>query len=254
MVRQMKILCMLFTLVLVTLSVRAQVKDTILTFNPVVDDITLRIPVLEDLIDSAIVHSAKLKAADAFTYIYKYETKTAQRQWMENLYFDATFDKDYWDALTHNSTDRGEVYTILGIQDNFRALVGLQVRMPLDDIWDRRNRVKTARKWIEKSISEKNDAVLEIRKDIIEQYNKLIINQRILKIANDNQIYMSLQMAMAERDFVNGQISLYELCRLNEMNRKSVYDFETARYEFYNAYMILQELVGIKFNVINSIE
>jgi len=251
---KVKIFGILFILVILATAGISQVKDTTLTFNPVVDDITLRIPVLDDLIDSAIIHSPLLKSYDALTYIYRYETKTARRQWMENLFFDTHITSDYYDGLTNNTSNYGDANITLSTQDNFRTYVGLQIRMPLDDVWDRRNRVKTARKWVEKTISERDEEILVIRKAIIEQYNKLIINQRILKIANDNQIYMSLQMAMAERDFVNGQITLYELCRLNEMNRKSVYDFETARIDFYNAYMILQELVGIKFNVINSIE
>ncbi|MFC2102763.1 TolC family protein [Bacteroidota bacterium] len=254
MLRKFHLISLLLILSFFSLCGVAQVKDTTFTFNPVVDDITIRIPVLEDLIDSAIIHSPILKSYDALAYIYRYETISAKRQWMENLFIDTHVTNDYYDGLNNNSTNFGIQNSTLTTQDNFRSYIGLQIRMPMDDLWDRKNRVKTARKWVEKTISEREDQIILIRKAIIEQYNKLITNQRILTIANDNQIYMSLQMAMAERDFVNGLISLYELARLNELNRRSVYDFETSRYEFYNAYMQLQELVGIKFNVINSIE
>jgi len=232
----------------------AQVKDTTYLFNPIVDDITLRIPPLEDLIDSAIVHSPYLKYVDADIYINKYQEKSAKREWMSNLYLDANIATDYYDGLTNNTTSLGDINSVLTNQDNSRYLIGVSIRMPMDDLWDRRNRVKAARKLVERTISERDFRIQEIRKSIIEQYNKLIINQRILKIANDNQIFMSLQMAMAEKEFLNGQLTLYELARLNEMNRKAVTDFEYARIDFYNAYMILQELVGIKFNVITNIE
>ena len=180
--------------------------------------------------------------------------KTARREWMQNLYLDFNAIINYYDGLTHNKTNLGDINSVLTTQDANRYAVGASIRMPMDDLWDRRNRVKTATKYVERAISEKDYQTQEIRKAVIEQYNKLIINQRILRIANDNQIFMGMQMAMAEKDFINGQMTLYEMARLNEMNRKAVTDFESARIEFYNAYMILQEIVGIRFNVINKIE
>ncbi|MFH1161097.1 MAG: TolC family protein [bacterium] len=232
----------------------SQVKDTLFVYNPFVDDITLRIPPLEDLIDSAIVHSPYLKYLDADIYINKYMVKSARREWMANLYLDGNIGTDYYTGLTDNITNLGDINSVLTTQDNTRILVGVSIRMPLDDLWDRTNRVKIRRKYVERTISERERQILEIRKSVIEQFNKLFINQKILKIANDNQIFMGMQIAMAEKEFINGQISLYEFAQVSEMNRRAVTDFEQARIEFYNAYMILQEIVGIKFNVINNIE
>lgn len=231
-----------------------QSKDTLFVFNPIVDDITLRIPPLDDLIDSAIVHSPQVKAAEAEIYMRKYGIKSAQREIMTNFYLDAGMNVYYQDALTNNQTNLGDLNSVLSNQDVSNYALGMSIRLPLDDLMDRRNRVKHATKFYEQAFSERDYQIRLLRSELIIQYNRLIINQKILKIANDNQIYMGLQMALAEKEFLNGQISLYELARLNEMNRRAVTDFEQARNEFYNAYMILQELVGIKFNVINSIE
>ncbi|MBL7137180.1 MAG: TolC family protein [Bacteroidales bacterium] len=231
-----------------------QTRDTLFVFNPIIDDITLRIPPLDDLIDSAIVHSPEVKAADAEIYLRKYGIKSAQRDFLTNFYLDAGMNVFYQDALTSNRTNLGDINSVLSTQDNSGYALGISIRMPLDDLMDRRNRVKHATKFMEQAFSERDYQIRLLRRDIIIQYNRLIINQKILRIANDNQIYMSLQMALAEKEFLNGQISLYELARLNEMNRRAVTDFEQARNEFYNAYMILQEIVGIKFNVINNIE
>ncbi|NQV02886.1 MAG: TolC family protein, partial [Bacteroidia bacterium] len=199
-------------------------------------------------------HSPRVASVDAEIYIRKYGIKTARRDIMQNFYMDAGMNLDYMDGLTNNKTNLGDINSVLTNQDNSRYAMGVSVRMPLDDLMDYRNRVKTATKYLEQAFSERDVQIKEIRRSIIEQYNRLIINQKILKIANDNQIFMSLQMALAEKEFLNGQLSLYELARLNEMNRKAVTDFEQSRNEFYNAYMILQEIVGIRFNVINNIE
>lgn len=231
-----------------------QSEDTLFVFNPIVDDITQRIPPLDDLLDSAMVHSPRLKQFDADISFYRYKVRTAKREFLENIYLDAYTQFDIWDGLTENTTNLGDKSSVLTFQDNSRYAVGASIRMPIDDLWDRRNRVKAATSLVERSIAEREFQAQDLRKAVIQQYNKLIINQRIMKIANDNQIYMALQMAMAEKEFINGQMTLYELARLNEMNRRSVYDFETARVQLYDAYMILQEIVGIKFNVISNID
>ncbi|MBC8435979.1 MAG: TolC family protein [Bacteroidetes bacterium] len=251
---KLRVFSIIFLLVTTTLISFGQVKDTLYVFNPMIDDITMRIPPLDDLIDSAIVHSPNVQAADAEIYMRKYQIKSARRDIMTNFYLDAGMNIYYLDVLTNNKTNLGDISAVLSTQDNSSYALGLSIRLPLDDLMDRRNRIKYATKYMEQGFSERDYQIRLIRRDIIVQYNRLIINQKILKIANDNQIYMGLQMALAEKEFLNAQISLYEIARLNEMNRRAVTDFEQARNEFYNAYMILQEIVGIKFNVINSIE
>ncbi len=232
-----------------------QDKDTsIVVFNPLIDDIMQRIPPLEDLIDSALVHSPFLKVKDADVAMAKYRVKTARRDWMQNLYADGMVSTDIWDALTNNKTNLGDANTILSLQNNNRYQLSMSFRLPLDDLWDRRNRVKTAIKDVEKAMAVKENEILELRKLIIVQYNQLLVTQKKLKIANDNVTTNALQKEMGDKEFLNGQTTLYELANINEMNRKAITDFEEARNAFYNAYMILQEIAGIKFNVINKIE
>jgi outer membrane protein TolC len=161
---------------------------------------------------------------------------------------------DVWDALTNNRTSYGDDNTILSYQDNYRYLAAMSFRLPLDDLWDRHNRIKAETKFLEKNMAVRDNQILELRKSIIEEYNTLIVTQKILKIANDNVIANALQKEMGDKEFVNGQTTLYQLAYINEMYRKAVTDFEQARIEFYNSYMILQEICGIKFNVINKIE
>jgi outer membrane protein TolC len=195
-----------------------------------------------------------LKVTDADISIARYRIKTARRDWMQNLYIDGMLQTDVWDALTNNRTSYGDDNTILSYQDNYRYLAAMSFRLPLDDLWDRHNRIKAETKFLEKNMAVRDNQILELRKSIIEEYNTLIVTQKILKIANDNVIANALQKEMGDKEFVNGQTTLYQLAYINEMYRKAVTDFEQARIEFYNSYMILQEICGIKFNVINKIE
>jgi outer membrane protein TolC len=233
-------------------------QDSTVTFNPLVDDITLRIPSLEDLIDSAIVNSPLLRSQDADIAIWKYKVKTAKREWMQNLYIDGLLQNDTWDSKTQVADitipDNPIPNETRTYQNNYRALASLSLRLPMDDFWDRKNRIKTAAKEVEKSMALKDNQIIELRKLIIVQYNQLIVNQRILKISNENIYAQALQKEMGDKEFLNGQITLYELAYINEMYRKAVTDYEESRFNFYNAYMLLQELAGIKFNVIHKLD
>jgi len=232
----------------------SQNTDSSSVFNPLLDDISLRIPPLQDLIDSALIHSPLLKVADADIAISKYDIITTRRQWMNNFYIDGSMLKDYYDGLTTNEVVNTNPSQILSLQDNYRLSAGISIRLPMIAFWDLNNQVKSATKKLEKAISIKENQKLELRKEIITRYNQLIVNQRVLKISNENITYLTLQKDMVEKEFLNGQASVYEVAQVSEMYRKSITDFEDSRFEFYNAYMILQEIVGTKFNVIYKIE
>lgn len=232
---------------------RPQQKDTAY-FNPLVEDITQRIPPLEDLIDSAIVHYPLLKFYDADIVEWKYKVKTANRYWIRNFYIDMSFENDYWDANTWNNLNGSPFDLTQTNQNNWRGYAGVSIRLPALDLWDRKNQMKILTKEIEKSMAYKDVYILDLRQKIITQYNQLVVNQKILKNANESVIAGAMNKEMGDKEFINGQSSLYDLAYIMEMYRVAVYNYETSRNAFYNSYMILQELCGFKFNVINKIE
>ena len=243
----------IFSLLALPFSGSCQGKDTTM-FNPLIDDITNRIPPLEDLIDSAIVHAPILKYYDADIAEWRYKVKTTGRAWMENFYIDALIQSDFWNANTWNNLNGGPFDNTISNQNNTRGIAGLSIRLPMYDFWDRRNQIKTSTKEIEKSMAQRDNQILELRQKIITQYNQLIVNQKILKNANESVIAGAMNKEMGDKEFINGQSSLYDLAYIMEMYRIAVFNYETSRNAFYNSYMILQELCGFRFNVINKIE
>ena len=103
-------------------------------------------------------------------------------------------------------------------------------------------------------MASKDNVILQLRQTIITNYNQLIVNQKILKNANESVIAGAMNKEMGDKEFLNGQSTLYDLAYIMEMYRVAVYNYETSRNQFFNSYMILQELCGFKFNVINKIE
>jgi outer membrane protein TolC len=244
----------LMALSLLPLMSFGQNRDTTY-FNPLIDDIILRIPPLEDLIDSAIVHNPQIKYYDADIVEWRYRVKSASRVWLRNFYLDTYLQTDFWKSVTNNSLNYQAVPDNLNsFQNSYRGLGQIEIRIPMQDLWDRKNQMKTATKEIEKSMASKDNVILQLRQAIITQYNQLIVNQKILKNANESVIAGAMNKEMGDKEFLNGQSTLYDLAYIMEMYRVAVFNYETSRNAFFNSYMILQELCGFKFNIINKIE
>ena len=58
---------------------------------------------------------------------------------------------------------------------------------------------------------------------------------------------------MADKEFQNGVIPVGEYSRISEIVSRAEVDFETAKTDYNTAYMILEELVGYKFNLNNTV-
>jgi hypothetical protein len=58
---------------------------------------------------------------------------------------------------------------------------------------------------------------------------------------------------MVEKEFLNGVIPLTEYARMSGIVSGSEAEFENARMAFMTAYMLLEEVVGMKFNLVNTI-
>lgn len=89
----------------------------------------------------------------------------------------------------------------------------------------------------------------ELRQFVIRQYNELIIKQRLLKIKAKYTETSRIHMQMVEKEFINGAITLTEYSSLSEIASRAESELESAKMDFRTAYMILEEIVGMKFNL-----
>ena len=92
----------------------------------------------------------------------------------------------------------------------------------------------------------------DLRQTIIKQYNDLIVKYRILKIKSKYAETSKVSIQMAEKDFLNGIISVAEYTRLSGILSSTETDLESAKMDFRTAYMILEEIIGIKFHIIKD--
>mgnify|MGYP006289165173 CR=1 FL=1 len=219
-------------------------------FNPLTDDIATKLPPLEALIDSAIENSPRIKVEELTADYYRYTTKSAKVNWTRNFYLDAEFDAgdwNYWDRDELNQVDR----FYYSESRRVSYLVGASIRFPLIDIVDRRNQINQQKKQVEIALANRDWQIRQVREQVVTLFNELIQQQELLRISNEYQQYADIYMPIAEMEFKNGEIPASELQRLKDYQTRGAERFANIIKAFNDAYWRLEEIVGMKFNLIN---
>lgn len=230
-------------------NINAQNIDSSRYFNPITDDIAKKLPPLEALIDSAIANSPLVKIEELQADYNTYEIKSAKNKWLNHIYLDAEFDAGNW-----LYRDRNELLTIDWYNYESRRVsyyAGFSVRFPLVDIFDRRNQINLKKKLKEISLVTRQHRIREVKEAVVTTYNELIQQQNLLRISNEYQQYANIYMPIAEMEFKNGEIPASELQRLKDYQTRGEIAFADIVMAFNDAYWRLEEIVGMKFNLIN---
>ncbi len=244
----------IFILLVMSISMSySQETDSSMFFNPITDDIQNKILPLEALIDSAIQNDPRVTLEALQVDYDRYEVTTARRDWTRNLGFQSNLDYGnlyYYDRDELTRLDR--FYLTESRRTNVGA--GLWIRFPLFYLVDRRNEINKKKKAVEISMMRRNIRIREIRREVVETYNKMLEQQALIRISNEYQQYSLLDMSMAELEFINGEIPASELTRLKDYQTQRYLAFAESVWRFNYYLELLEEVVGIKFNLINKLK
>ncbi len=231
----------------------SQVIDSSMLFNPIRDDIAKKLPPLEALIDSAIHHSPQIKLEELQADLTRYEISSARREWLRHWGLDMV--ANYGNYLYN---DRDELTRLdrfyLSESRRLNYGAGVYVRIPVFYFVDRKNEINKKRKLLEIAIVNREVHVRDIRQTVIATYNTLMQQQHILRITNDYQQVADMMMRNAENMFLNGEIPPEEYARQKDYQTRGATDYALTIGRFNNAYTLLEELVGMRFNLINVLK
>jgi outer membrane protein TolC len=218
-------------------------------FDLMKDNIELMLPPIETIIDSAIANNPYVKFRDLQIDVNKNKLQANQTQWSRNLGLQADTRYGTFDNFSTNTSEGQNPSTYATRSSQWNYGVGAYIKFPLFDLISRKNQVNLA----EFEVGQAQDMAQmqrnEVRQAVIKQYNELILKQRVLQNKSKYIETARINMEMAEKEFQNGVIPIPEYTRISEIVSKAELDFETAKVEYSNAYMILEELAGIKFNL-----
>ena len=223
-------------------------------FDLLKDNIELILPPLETILDSALRRNPHVKFRDMQVIMDEHKLKAYKVDWTRNLGIQTDALYGTFDNISSNTTNGGSnpaMLTTRSSQLNYGA--GAFIKIPLYDLINRKNQNKLARAEIEQAQNSSQSQRNAVRQLVIKQYNDLIVKQRLLKIKSKYVETARINMAMAEKQFLNGIINISEYSSVTEIVSRSEADFESSKMEFRTAYMLLEEIVGIKFNLTNKL-
>ncbi|MFH1119757.1 MAG: TolC family protein [Bacteroidota bacterium] len=245
------ILILAFSFCLVDAGSLSAQKNTV--FDPLIEEISMKLPSLEVLIDSAIANSPQKHFRDQQLKINESKLRSKRIEWTRNIGLQANV--GYGNLFNYATGSSGAIdpVPVASSSSQTQYTTALYFNLPFSTMVDRRNQIKLAKSEIAQSESMVQAQIRETRQIVIIQYNDLILKQRLLSIKARNLETVKLNMQMREKEFLNGVIPLAEYTSISGSLAESETGFENARMEFLTAYMILEEIVGIRFNLMKTI-
>lgn len=220
-------------------------------FNPAIDDISENLPPLNILIDSALVNDPYVHFRDLQLIVENSKLKANRINWTENLGIEADLNYGNYNDISTSISEEDDAYDLVSNTTQTTYSFGAYLKLPIYDIINRKNSIRQSKAEIRQAECMAEVKRKEVRQLVITQYNELVLKQRLFKIRAKHLAANQINYEMTEKEFHNGVVSVGELSRISDMYSTSEEQFESARTDFVTSYLILEEIVGFKFNIAN---
>ncbi len=221
-------------------------------FDLLKDDITLALPSLNSLIDSAIVHDPQIRFNQLQVKVNKGNLRTQQALWTQDLGLQANVGYGTFNYIYNNSTGAGVPGSYSQTQSQTQYNVGAFFRLPVYDVVNHRNQVKVMKDQVDQAQSLIENEENLVRENVIKQYYTIVSMQRQLQIKSKYLETSKINMQLAEKSFTSGTITVDEYSRVSEIESRTETEYETIKVDFVSAYKTLEVMVGMKFDLNND--
>jgi|LauGreDrversion4_2_1035121.scaffolds.fasta_scaffold87498_2 outer membrane protein TolC len=211
----------------------------------------LVIPPLFDLIDSALKHNALVRFRDMDIRAKEYKLKSERTNWTRNMGLQADTRYGTFDNYAYNNTGLS-TSMLLTNSRQFNYGMGVYMKFPLSDLFDRKNQINRASYELEQAHSMADAQQDELRQEVIRLYHELLLKQRVLHIRSKALGSARVNQDMIEKEFQNGLIPVVEYVRVSDIVSNVEADYEKAKSEFISSRMILEDLAGFPFTAISN--
>ncbi len=133
--------------------------------------------------------------------------------------------------------------------------IGIGLQLPITHIISRKHLIKSSQSQIDMVSAEKDNAEIFVRQEVIRLYQELKLAHRIMLISRVNRQAAEINYKMAEKDFLQGQITVEQNSRVLDIFNKAKIDYETFVNKFQTTIMMLDAYTGTSFsNLLNQVK
>lgn len=213
------------------------------------DYMNFRLPSISSLFESAR-SGAVIRYYEKKKQIDKSTESTEKKKWLNFVRIVGGYQYGVIGNNTSFSDNNTPLfYQYSGNKQNWYN-AGVSVSIPLDEIFDRKNRVKKQRLAVEATEIEEEKWYDEQKLRIVEVYTIAVRELALLKIRSEALILAETQFKLSEADFINGKITVQELNRNKSMYTTAASDYEETKAQLNTALLKLEILA--KTNIISK--
>lgn len=208
------------------------------------DYVNLQLPPLHELMLNAR-HAPQVGYYESNREIEERELKTVRRNWLRFFKLNANYNYGNSDIYNQNWDNNNQNWQqfVSGREQSWWN-VGVTFSMPLDEIFNRRNKIKQQKKRIENTQYDMDRWYDDLRLKIIDAYTLAIEQLSILRSAAETMATAQAQFRMTQNDFVNGKLDAQALSRQKSIENSAVREYEQVRSTLNRALLQLEVLTG----------
>ena len=209
----------------------------------------LKLPSLEELFEGA----RKSSTVQFYEYRMAGEElilKTERRKWLEYISILGTY--QYGVIGINSYTDIGSDYPLVyqySAGDQLWYNIGASAKIPLDRLFDRRNRIKRQQLKIQETLKERDMWHDNQKLKIIQQYTVAIEMKNNLKIGIEQLSYATAQFETTQREYIMGSATSQMLGIAKSQQTQASIQLERIKSQLLTSLLSLEVLSNI--NIIN---
>ncbi|MEG1700335.1 MAG: TolC family protein [Alistipes sp.] len=206
--------------------------------------INLQLPPLHLLLESARENASQVNMFAAKKAYEERELKTLRRSWLSHIRINSAISygtNDMSNQISYANNQNPIIQNVTGTTQRWWN-VGASLALPLDEIFNRNNKLKQQRQRIASIQYEVDGWYDEICLKIIDSYTTAVQYLSILETTARTMITAKAQYTAAESDFINGKIDMQTLSREKAIENDTIRQYEQARAELNKALLQLEVL------------
>jgi len=192
------------------------------------DYVNLKLPPLDSLFENAkknpLIQIHNTKKEEELGLLSK-----EKKSWLK--YF--SIGSSYHYGIQAYTSGYSDSATPIYYQYNNNAMnyynVGGSISIPLDDLFDRKRRIKNQRLLIKESEYTKEQKMDELKQQIIELYTDVLSNLSILKLKAEYMAFAKAQYMVVENEFINGKVDASLLSDRKRIQIEAASEYEITR-------------------------
>ncbi len=210
------------------------------------DYATIQLPPLHVLLENA-KNSPQVQYYNSNKEEEERELRSIRRTWLKYIKLNANY--SYGSTDIYNSAyivDGQPVPALNTGREQSYWNVGVTFSMPLEELFDRRNKIKKQKTRIESIQYEIDRWYDDLSLKVIDAYTQVTENLAILQSAASSMVHARAQYAVSETDFVNGSIDAQMLSRQKSIENTAIREYEQTRAALNSALLRLEVLTSTR--------